>query len=508
MARYSIDGSVALSGALNAYGLAIKPNVNDVSAKIAEISAKNNLKTIVFVNQKSHAISTAKKISNSLSLNILPTDQENLRWDALELELGDLKHSLLIKGNAAVPHNASMLRMERELSEHMYKREGGAMVIVATPTLAQGLNLPAQLAILAGDKRAEVESGGRESLEAHELLNAAARAGRAGHLANGIVLLVPEPALSFPENQQLNTRVVEKLQALIPEDDHCVEISDPLGVILDRISDGNTTDKDVVYMVNRLATLNYTENDENTLFRLERSFAAYRLRDSGEEQRFNSQLAELTRLVAAEANDDIDQTLSILASQSGLPPIVLFRLKQKVELDSGELPSSISDWVTWLISWLIFDIEARDLLLSDVSSSILGATGNIKSGVITEKVLNDLIPGINAWIFGRPLKEIELALGGEPDSNNQTKKSCPRARELVGTVLPRALSFIMGLITRVVTEVDPYDLQDNLSPDVVDSLSPAIRLGYDTHEKLNFSFSNPSILSRVGVHRTYSQKGE
>lgn len=182
--------------------------------------------------------------------------------------------------------------------------------------------------------------------------------------------------------------------------------------------------------------------------------------------------------------------------------------KQKVELDRGELPSSISDWVTWLISWLILDIEARNLLLSDVSSSILGATGNIKSGDITEKALSDLIPGINAWIFGRPLKDIELALGGEPDSNNQTKKSCPRARELVGTVLPRALSFIMGLITRVVTEVDPYDVQDNLSPEVVDSLSPAIRLGYDTHEKLNFSFSNPSILSRVGVHRIYSQKSE
>lgn len=78
----------------------------------------------------------------------------------------------------------------------------------------------------------------------------------------------------------------------------------------------------------------------------------------------------------------------------------------------------------------------------------------------------------------------------------------------MGTVLPRALSFIMGLITRVVTEVNPYHLQENLSPDVVDSLSAAIRLGYNTHEKLNFSFSNPSILSRVGVHRTYSQESE
>jgi hypothetical protein len=501
-------GSVTLSGGLNAYGLAIKPNVNDVSAKIATLSARNDLKTIVFVNQKSHAISTSKKISSALAANIIPTDEEVLKWDALELELGDLKHSLLIKGSSAVPHNASMLRMERELSECMYKRENGAMVIVATPTLAQGLNLPAQLAILAGDKRAEVESGGRESLEAHELLNAAARAGRAGHLANGIVLLVPEPVLSFPESQQLNARVVQKLQALIPEDDRCVEISDPLGVILDRISEGNTADNDVIYMVNRLATLNDTENDENALFNLERSFAAFRLRNNGEEQKFNNQLVGLTRLVEAEANDDIDQSLSILASQSGLPPIVLFRLKQNIEQDRGNLPCSIFDWITWLISWLTSDFEARVLLLSDVRSSILGATGKNKNGEITEEVLNELIPGIYSWISGLPLREVELALGGEPDSNTQTKRSCPRVRELISSVLPRGLSFIMGLITRVVTEVDPYDAQENLSPDVVDSLSAAIRLGYDTPEKLNFSFANPSILSRVGAHQAYSQESD
>jgi len=503
-----MDDSVFLSGDLKSYGFAVKPNVNDVSARIAKLSAINNLKTIVFVNQKSHAISTSKNISIELKTNIVPTQEEALKWDALELELGDLKHSLLTKGNAAVPHNASMLRIERDLSESMYKREGGAMVIVATPTLAQGLNLPAQLAILAGDKRAGMEMGERESLGAHELLNAAGRAGRAGHLANGIVLLVPEPVLSFPENKSLDGEVVKKLQALIPEDDRCVQISDPLGIVLDRISEGDTADKDVVYVVNRLATLNEAENHKNTLFNLEQSFAAHRFRKNNEEQLFNNQLAGLTRLVKAEANDEIDQSLSILASQSGLPPVVLFRVKQKIEHETGILPCSITDWVTWLISWLISDFEARDLLLADVKSSILGATGNNKNGEITEQVLSDLMPGINAWISGLSLKEVETALGGEPDSNTQTKKSCPRMRELVTSVLPRGLSFIMGLITRVVAEVAPYEIQDNLSPDVIDSLSTAIRLGYDTPEKLKFSFSHPSILSRVAMHKAYLQEND
>ncbi|WP_022951212.1 DEAD/DEAH box helicase [Leucothrix mucor] len=501
-----IDGLVNLGGGLSRYGVAVQPNVNYVSSKIAELSARNSLKTIVFVNQKSHAISTSKNISNALEIKIEPTSDELFMWEALELELGGLKHSLLTKGNAAVPHNASMLRLERDLSERMYKRDGGAMVIVATPTLAQGLNLPAQLAILAGDKRAEVESGGRESLAAHELLNAAARAGRAGHLANGIVLLVPEPVLSFPENKQLSPDVVQKLQALIPEDDRCVEISDPLGVILDRISEGNTIDNDVIYMVNRLATLEDTESDGKVLFNLSRSFAAYRLRESGQEEKLNNQLAELVRLVAAEANDDIDQSLLILASQSGLPPIVLLRLKQKIEQDVGSLPCSIPDWIEWLINWLILDLDARNLLLADVRPSILGAIGERKDGEITDDVLRRLLPGINSWILGMPLRDVELALGGVPDSSNQTVKSCPRVRELVGAVLPRGLTFIIGLVTRVVTEVDPYDTQENLLPDVVDSLSMAIRLGYDTPEKLKYSISNPSILSRVAVHQAYFQE--
>ncbi|MCZ4253816.1 MULTISPECIES: DEAD/DEAH box helicase [Alteromonadales] len=497
---------VLLSGKLYPNNISITPNVNSVASTLAVTSASSRLKTIVFVNQKSHAISTAKSISGALGENIVPTEDENRRWDALELELGGLEHSLLTKGSAAVPHNASMLRIERELSERMYKRADGAMVIVATPTLAQGLNLPAQMAILAGDKRAE--NDGRQLLEAHELLNAAARAGRAGHLANGIVLLVPEPILIFPENQSLNEDVVSKLQSIIPEDDRCVEISDPISRILDEISNGNTVDRDVMYLVNRLATLNDSENNESSLFNLKSSFAAFRSRANNEEQRFNSQLVELENLVKLKDADEIDQSLSILASQSGLPPLVLSRLRSAITKNIGALPTSINEWSIWLFNWFKTDSEAKELLLFDVKMSILGATGRNKNGELSDDVLDALSLGVRAWLSGFPLRDIEIALGGNPDSDNATAKACPRARELVGTVLPRGLSFIMGLVTRIVTEISPYDNQESLSSEVVEALSTAIRLGYDSPEKLAFSFSNSAILSRVGVHQAFNQEKE
>ena len=107
---------------------------------------------------KTIPVTTSKEISEVLDTTVEPSDQELATWEALKCELGDLKHSLLAKGSAAVPHNSSMIHMERQLAESVYRRKDGAMVIVGTPTLAQGLNLPAEMAILAGDKRFDVET--------------------------------------------------------------------------------------------------------------------------------------------------------------------------------------------------------------------------------------------------------------------------------------------------------------------------------------------------------------
>jgi superfamily II RNA helicase len=179
-----LKNDVPLAGKLRGKNIDLKPNANHVAAAIATGTAKNGLKTIVFVNTKHDFVLVASEIAKALGGSVSPTEEEQSRWEALTLELGDLKHSFREGSFAAVPHNASMFRLKQELSERMFRRSDGAKVIVATPTLAQGLNLPAQLAVLAGYRRASAE-GGREDLEAHEILNAAARAGRAGHWQMG-----------------------------------------------------------------------------------------------------------------------------------------------------------------------------------------------------------------------------------------------------------------------------------------------------------------------------------
>jgi hypothetical protein len=229
-----------------------------------------------------------------------------------------------------------MFRLERDLAERMFRRENGAKVIVATPTLAQGLNLPAQLAVLAGDKRADSNSKGREDLEAHELLNAAATAGRAGHLANGVVLLVPEPIISYTDGKQLDYNVIQKLRSILPEDDRCVSITDPLEVVLDRLMSGQLLDRDVKYALNRMAALNASsDEDAASIFNLDKSLGFYVAKKKNDESTFNEKIETLKAQIELTSTADPDKTLSILASQSGLPADLLNRLRSRIVAQIG-----------------------------------------------------------------------------------------------------------------------------------------------------------------------------
>jgi hypothetical protein len=85
-------------------------------------------------------------------------------------------------------------------------------------------------------------------------------------------------------------------------------------------------------------------------------------------------------------------------------------------------------------------------------------------------------------------------------------RTCPRARELVSSIIPRGFSFIIGLVSHVVAEVDPFDEQEELSRQLVECLGTAVRKGFDSPEKVFFASENPGILSRVQVHQRWDQQ--
>jgi superfamily II DNA/RNA helicase len=503
-----LDQAVSLSADKKYNEIHLKPNANEVAVRLAISAARNGLKSIVFVNTKNDAISVAREISSELNEAVQPSDAERERWEALQVELGDLKHALLPQPAIAVPHNSSMLRLERELSELMFKRANGAKVIVATPTLAQGLNLPAHLSILAGDRRADANQKGREDLEAHEILNAAARAGRAGHLANGIVLLIPEPIISFSDGKPVELNVIRKLKSVLPEDDRCVVLTDPLEIVLDRLMQGDCMDTDVRYMVNRMAALREAEELEEPtlLFDLRKSLGAFAARKRQADAEFEAKIIGLKNAITDDTPEGVDNAIAVLASQSGLSVELIKKLKKRIDEGTGALPVTVKGWLIWTVNWLAEDENARLSLLYDVKRSVLGACGAKRDGEITSAELMLILPGLLAWIEGKPIAAIEKELGGDPDAAPLAKQVCPRARELVGSVILRGFSFIMGLLSHIVKEVDPFDRQEDLSRHLIECLGTAVRKGYDEPAKVFFAGDHPAVLSRVRMHELWAQQ--
>lgn len=496
------ENDLPLGGSLNQYGVHVTPNANQTAVAIALNAVATNLKTIIFVNTKADAVRTAAAIDAELEATTLDADEKAL-LDALEIELGDRRHAIFGDcGFGAVPHNGSMLALERKLAERVFRRRSGAKVIVATPTLAQGLNLPAELAILAGDKRSGHE-GEREDLEAHELLNAAGRAGRAGHLANGVVILIPEPIITFQPRRDLPVDVVKKLRSVLPEDDRCITLKDPLEVVLDRVMAGEVVDRSVMYTINRLAALSAADGEISPNNLLVRSFAAYTARQRGEEGPYLAKVAVLWEAARAVIDGEPDPAVVLLASQSGIALDLLERLRQRLLTAAGALPTTIPDWVDWILDWLAADAEALRDLLGDVSRALNGAAGRRKEDALDSGAVKALKEAMKGWLRGEPLNLIEGRLGGAPDSTKLSLRILPRARELVGTVIPRGLSFVAGVVARMAQELGLPEQQADLSETLLASLSGAVRRGLDTVAKIEFANANRALASRVAVHQAY-----
>ncbi|HHK7932050.1 DEAD/DEAH box helicase [Serratia marcescens] len=502
------NAPLQLAGGLSNGSIWATPNANGIAVNISVSANASGLKTIVFVNTKADAVGTARNIAGELGHVVVLNESEQALWEALVQELGDSKHSIFGETHfGAVPHNASMLRLERSLSERLFRRSDGARVIVATPTLAQGLNLPAHLAILAGDKRAGENPGDREDLEAHELLNAAARAGRAGHLANGIVILIPEPLIKFTRKKTLNDQLKNKLASILPEDDRCVTITDPLEVVLDRLMEGELDDREVTYTINRLAALTAADADvippDNLM---SRSLGAFLAGQRAEQEGYLEKVEELWQQTREAVEDNPETVVVLMASQSGLPLDLLERLRFRLLDGRGTLSITIEGWIDWTIDWLKDDVPAREYLLRDVFRSATAAAGKSATSPVNSDTLDALVPGIKRWITGKPLNEIETSLGGDPNGKSETQKMCPRARELISTFIPRGLSFIIGVVARMVEELDLASSQEGLDESFLKSLPASVRRGFDMVEKLEFANANKEILSRVQLHKLFDER--
>ena len=473
------------------------PNANGVANSLAVQAARANIKTIVFVQQADYAPSNAAKIAAQLPAPSALTTPEEVLWNAIVAEVGGPEFSLVQPDRRALPHNGDMIPQERRLAESLFKREDGATVIVATPTLAQGMNLPAHFALLAGDKRQDEE--GRTSLEPHEILNAAGRAGRAGHLANGIVLLIPDPVTSFYVNGQPDPTSFNKLRVVLPSNDQCVPLEDPVTLLLDLIHTGQAPSPAVNYFASRIRAGEQPEDAvDRAIDMVRRSFAAFQARQAHTEAAFDQKLEALRSILeGSSANAEVVK----IAASTGLPDSPLLAAQARFAANPSSIPSSILGWTDWIVDFFQSDQVSYQALLGDDAPIVnYVVRGKKKGGPPNAEEFSRLKKGLRAWMKGQPLREIELALGVPGNK----LKCCPRARDLVLKLANRSLYLIGASLVEVARTVIAAQELTHEEPSVLETLPVAIRKGLDTPDKVAFAYRRPTVRSRVLIHRNFA----
>lgn len=495
------DQTVPLSiSAGGAWRLA--PNRNHVAAHVAKWLVDEGIRTIVFADQPRASYSILRDINQLCRSDpevVLETEEREL-YDLAVRELGSEETVYGPVRGIAVCHHGQMLTVERRLSETMFA-SGRARVIVATPTLAQGMNLPAEAVILAGDDRYEEIQGSRELLKAHEMLNAIGRAGRAGHVSSGFVLLIPGEIITYQVTSagaELSKRWFTLKDEILGQEDSCIDIVDPIGKCLDLMQSSTPSDDQIVdYFLRRLPDEAAVDDY------LGRSLSAYYARLGQTEQHFLDSIAETKKRIADLQSDRDDPVCKALSFETGTSYDFVASLAHDLPEDPPDF--TIEEWMTWLSTWIS---GSPGRLLETVPFAAIarvlpiGGNANVER-VVSEAVVNRLFTMLHLWMRGQPLKAIEEASMHQGPARNYT-----HARLFVINIVP-AVSFGAGIISLYYRQVSEAQGNEQTLPLALMTLAACVREGFDSPEKLAtyHAIRRHDFTSRVGTHQKFDEKG-
>lgn len=167
-----------------------KPSSQDVIVPLAKQLISKGEKLLVFRNMRGSAQGCAKYLAKELGLQPARAVLDMLPTQDLTGASQDLRECL--NGGTAF-HNTNLLRAERETVEKEYRNTtGGIHALVATTTLAAGINTPASTVVLAENEF--VGEDGRQFTVA-EYKNMAGRAGRLGFNETGKAIILANTSM-------------------------------------------------------------------------------------------------------------------------------------------------------------------------------------------------------------------------------------------------------------------------------------------------------------------------
>jgi len=144
-------------------------------------SLENGGQVLVFTNTRHNAVSWARRLAKHVKRFISPELRSKLNQvsrEILSYERNKISETLseCIRYGVAF-HHAGLSRIVRKVIESSF-RDNLIQVVVATPTLAAGVNLPARRVIISHYRRFNAELGYHEPIPVLEYKQMAGRAGR------------------------------------------------------------------------------------------------------------------------------------------------------------------------------------------------------------------------------------------------------------------------------------------------------------------------------------------
>lgn len=472
-------------------------NRNEVAVKLAINSTRSKIKTLIFGLTKKDCESISRKISNEQINTLTFTDSEQKLFDLLKIEFGDDSSLYVSNRISSLPHHGLLTSNERKLHEMLFKRDSGVNTLVATSTLAQGINLPAELVIIAGDSRFDEELNRQEILEAHELLNAAGRAGRAGKNSKGMVLIIPGKVVNYNAENRRITNHWHELKDIFSGSDQCINLEDPFTYMIDNLFLSENIGKDEIYFLNNLPH-DRVDNFTN------KTFIAYKKSLEGNSewisQRIEAISSKLNEINTEEAENN--SWIKDLSSSTGISTSYLEHLYRDLISDINNLNSPI-EIISWYFNWLVSSSSyLNSFLRLDVFDQELGSPYESYSDDLKESfIANELLSLVNQWISGNTIKQIDDRV-----PSNRNIGMCEKGRKFSLKIIPE-IAYSIGILSQIYKRYiqnlgDNTEVETSLNLELISLL---IKHGVDSPEKLALHYIMKNNTTRVNTHLVFTQ---
>lgn len=500
---------------------ALTANRNEVAAELAIRFYKAGLKVVVFCESIPTTNSVARRINEALrDVSAKYDDTQQIWRKKLIEELGSEAGIYDAGKHPAAVHHGELLLEERLLVEQLFRnRASGLDVLAATSTLAQGLNLPCEVVILAGTDRideSDPEDTKRTDLMPHEILNALGRAGRAGLSATGLAVVVPANIV-YCNLEEEKIEDDPLLHTIFSSSDQCAPLTDPIAGLYDQIIVHGSSGSEASYLLKRLAlSLSKPKAGVETFDDLtRRSFGFYqkaKVDVQAAEAWLTDRRVQLEKLIEAAKEDKERDWIEELAAKSGSSPALITALSDA--FGSAPLQSADAyDWMVWLLNQLPANDDDFDTFIrpDDVERVFgRGYTSADAGNEQRERARSAILHVLPAWFSAAPLnvleaKIVEFIIAHEGDVSRPTSEDgkAKRGRRFA-LRLVSDLSYLAGVMAQIAMHSAAALTQEPLA--ITQSLPQLVRRGFNTPYHLFLDRQTPGR-SRQTLDQNFKDVG-